>query len=59
MKKDLSCRNYLVKEDGTAVLFDKLTEKERTDFADLAGKKIANALCEYFSLYPDEFENNE
>jgi len=59
LKKDLSCRNYLVKEDGTAVPFDKLSEKERADFADLAGRKIADAFREYFSLHPDENSNAE
>ena len=59
MKKDLSCRNYLVKEDGTAVPFDKLSEKERADFADLAGRKIADAFREYFSLHPDEYGRSE
>ena len=55
MAGELTCYNILIKEDGTEVPFDDLTEKERADFAERAGQKMAEAFQDWFSRHPEEF----
>ena len=55
MAGELTCYNILIKEDGTEVPFDDLTEEERADFAERAGQKMAEAFQDWFSRHPEEF----
>lgn len=54
-RRELTCCNFLIKEDGTTVPFEELTEKEREDFAERAGQKMAEAFQDYFSRHPEEY----
>lgn len=54
-KRELTCYNILIKEDGAEVPFDELTDEERADFAERAGQKMAEAFQDWFSRHPEEF----
>lgn len=54
MSKPLTVTGYLIQRNGGVKPMAELTEEERREFIEDAGRKIGRAWSEYYSRHPEE-----